>query len=144
MALHGGWGPVGYNGIVAWVQKNPDKMPTSLAELSAFPVAFRRVIVNMVSPEVRTAMWRDHLQSFLGDGTALDERQRQLVRDAIEELPILFGSDRPVFEARAKALEERMKGVLTHEQAYYMFAMLGPPEPPGGLPLPPGAEPAAQ
>lgn len=141
MNSHGGWGPIGYNGIVAWVRKNPDKVPKTLAELSMLPIAFRRVIVNKVSPEVRTAMWREHLKSFLGEDTTLDERQQELVRDAIDQLPTLFTSDRPEFQARAKALEERMKDALTREQAFSMFGMLGPAEPPEGLPLPPGAGP---
>ena len=139
--MAGGWGPVGYNGIVAWVEKNPDRMPKTLAELSTFPVAFRRVIVNMVPAEVRTAMWREHLQSFVDADSALDDRQQQFVREAMDELSVIFGSDRPIAEQRMKALEQKMMSVLTREQAYYMFAMLGPPEPPEGLPLPPGAEP---
>jgi hypothetical protein len=37
-----------------------------------------------------------------------------------------------------KALEDRMRDLFTREQAAAMFAMVGPPEPPEGLPLPPG------
>jgi hypothetical protein len=136
-----GWGPIGYDGIVAWVKENPDKMPTTLSELSTFPIAFRRVIVNMVSVEHRTAMWREHLESFLGGESKLDEAQRRLVADAIAQLPTLFGSERPVLEQGAKALEDRMREVLTPDQAFWMFGMIGPPEPPGGLPLPAGAKP---
>ena len=36
--------------IVAWVEAHRDTLPTTLAELSAFPVPFRKVIVNSVSP----------------------------------------------------------------------------------------------
>jgi hypothetical protein len=37
-----------------------------------------------------------------------------------------------------KALEDRLRDLFTREQAAAMFAMVGPPEPPEGLPLPPG------
>jgi hypothetical protein len=136
-----GWFPMDWGEIAEWARQNPDRIPTTLAELSTYPVAFRRVLVNIVTPEQRTALWREHLESFIGADSTLDDAQRQLVRDAIEELPMLFGGDRAVFEERAKAFEARMKDVLTREQAYHMFGMIGPPEPPDGLPLPPGAVP---
>ena len=43
-----GWFPLSYDEIVAWIEQHRDALPTTLDELSALPVAFRRVIVNHV------------------------------------------------------------------------------------------------
>jgi len=129
--------------IIAWVEAHRTTLPRTLAELAAYPVPFRKVIVNSVSPEQRTAFWREHLQGFLGPTSALNADQQALVAEAIVELPAMFGGDRPAFESRARSLEERMKQLLTREQAAAMFGMVGPPEPPEGLPLPPDAVPSA-
>jgi hypothetical protein len=135
---HCGWFPLPYDEIVAWVKSHADELPRTLTELSAFPVAFRRVIVNYVSPEQRMMFWRDHLVSFLEPGSGLSAEQRALVNDAIEELPLIFGSPLPEAQARMRPLEDRMRALLTRQQASAMFGMVGPPEPPEGLPLPPG------
>ena len=137
-----GWFPMKHEDIVAWVEAHRDTLPTTLAELSAFPVPFRKVIVNSVSPEARTSFWREHLTSFIGPDSALTPDQQALVRDAIAELPLLFTGARAEFEARATALENRMRELLTRQQAGLMFGMVGPPEPPEGLPLPLDAQPS--
>ena len=64
------------------------------------------------------------------------------MRDAIAELPLLFTTPRAEFEQRAKALENRMRDLLSRRQAAEMFGMVGPPEPPEGLPLPVDAQPS--
>jgi hypothetical protein len=143
MAGSCGWFPMNHRDILAWVESHHDTLPRTLAELSAFPVPFRKVIVNYVSPEQRTAFWREHLSSFVQPDSTLTDDQQTLVRDAIADLPLLFNGTRPEFEARAMALENRMRDLLSRHQAAEMFGMVGPPEPEGGLPLPPGAQPSA-
>jgi hypothetical protein len=100
------------------------------------------VIVNS-APEARTAFWREHLTSFVGADSTLSPDQQVLVRDAIDDLPLMFSGPRQEFEARAKALENRMRDLFSRRQAGEMFGMVGPPEPEGGLPLPPDAHPSA-
>jgi len=122
--------------IVQWVNAHRDSLPISLAELSTYPIPFRKVIVASVTPERRTAFWREHLETFIGPDTMLTADQQQLVRDAIEALPRMFSGSREEFEDRAKALEDRMRTLISRQQAATMFGMVGPPEPEGGLPLP--------
>jgi len=137
-----GWFPMKYDEIVAWVEAHRDALPTTLAELSAFPVPFRKVIVNSVSPEARTAFWREHLTSFVGPDSALTPEQQALVRDTIADLPPMFSGSRADFETRAKAFENRARDLFSRRQAAEMFGMVGPPEPPEGLPLPVDARPS--
>jgi hypothetical protein len=133
-----GWFPLPYDEIVAWVDGHADQLPKTLGELAAFPVAFRRVIVNRVSPERRTMFWQDHIRTFLGPGSTWTDEQRAFLHEAIEELPDIFASPRGDGQTKMRPLEERLRLLFTRQQAAAMFAMVGPPEPPEGLPLPPG------
>lgn len=47
-----------------------------------------------------------------------------------------FSNSREAGQKHAGELERRMRELLTREQAGRMFGILGPPEPPEGLPLP--------
>lgn len=133
-----GWFPLPYDEIVAWVDSHADDLPRTLAELSTFPTAFRRVIVNRVSPERRTMFWQDHLRTFLQPESGLNAEQRAFVEEAIEQFPDIFASPLTEAQAKMRPLEDRMRLLFAREQAAAMFAMVGPPEPPEGLPLPPG------
>ncbi|HEY2164452.1 MAG TPA: hypothetical protein VGH04_10695 [Gemmatimonadaceae bacterium] len=133
-----GWFPLSRKEIDEWVEAHADDLPRTLAELSAYPVPFRRVIVNYVSPERRTEFWCEHLRTFIGADSRLSAEQCVFVEETIGRLPSMFG--KPLTDARVdmKALEDRMRDLFTREQAGAMFGMVGPPEPPEGLPLPPG------
>jgi hypothetical protein len=133
-----GWFPLPPDEIAAWVEAHRDTLPTTLAELAQFPVAFRRVIVNAVSPEQRTRFWQAHLGTFLEPAAGLTAAQRTVIEEIIPQLSDLFGS--PLLEAQAKMrpLEQRMSQTFSRAQCAAIFGMVGPPEPPGGLPLPPG------
>ena len=133
-----GWSPLPYDEIVAWVEEHREALPTTLAELSTFPVAFRKVIVNAVAPEQRTRFWEEHLRTFLKPEAGLTSEQQIFVAETVPLLRDIFGS--PLLEAQAKIrpLEQRMRQLLSRHQCAAIFGMVGPPEPPEGLPLPAG------
>jgi hypothetical protein len=133
-----GWFPLSNREIREWVEQHHDMLPTTLAELSAFPVPFRKVIVNSATPEQRTFFWEEHLRTFLDSDADLTADQRVFLEETIPLLANLFAS--PVAEAQTKmlSLEDRMRGLFTQPQCMAMFGMVGPPEPPEGLPLPAG------
>jgi hypothetical protein len=133
-----GWFPLAHDEIVAWVETHADELPRSLAELSAFPIAFRRVIVNRVSAERRTRFWQEHLRTFLTPEATLTQEQRTFVEEAIGRLPDVFASPLADAQAKMRPVEDRMRLLFAREQAAAMFGIVGPPEPPEGLPLPPG------
>jgi len=133
-----GWFPLSHKEIVEWVEAHADALPRTLAELSAYPIPFRRVIVNRVSNERRTAFWCDHLRTFLGADSTLDDRQRAFVEEIVGRLPSIFSKPLAELQTDLKALESRMPDLISREQAHAMFGVCGPPEPPEGLPLPPG------
>ena len=133
-----GWFPLPYEEILAWVDSHAEELPRTLAELTMFPTAFRRVIVNRVPPERRTLLWQDHLRTFLGPESGLNAEQRAFVEEAIDRLPGIFASSPAEAQAKMRLLEERMRTIFGPEQAAATFGMIGPPEPPEGLPIPPG------
>ena len=59
----------------------PDALPQTLAELARYPIAYRRAIDGKLAPSVREAMWREHLEDFLGAETTLTPVQQAVVRD---------------------------------------------------------------
>jgi hypothetical protein len=123
--------------IVAWVERHRSDLPTDLAGLSRFPMRFRSVIVNAVEPEQRTRFWTEHLRSFLGADSELSSQQQEFILATIDELPRLLSAPAP--NPVMTDWETRASRVFTRAEAGRLFAIVGPPEPPEGLPLPPDA-----
>jgi hypothetical protein len=135
-----GWFPLTSSEIHAWVQRHKHDLPRNLDELSQFPTPFRKVIVATVPPDIRVAWWREHLQSFLTESSALSEEQRDLVAQASESLSTFFsepGAPGPTL----RTFSTRLRSAFTRQEASEIFGVLGPPEPPGGLPIPADAIP---
>ena len=123
--------------ILAWVERHRHELPITLAELARLPMPFRVIIVNAVEPERRTQFWTEHLQSFLGSDSRLSAAQQAFISATIPELPQLLGAPAP--SAVLSEWEARAATVFTRAEAARLFGMIGPPEPPEGLPLPPDA-----
>ena len=133
-----GWFPMSWDQIRAWIDKHPESLPTSLADLCKYPVMFRRVMVNMVAPEVRERLWREHLESFLNDSSGLSAEQQSFVASAIGELGAIFAAGQAPNPTMSD-FESRLSKVFSRQEAALIFGMVGPPEPPEGIPLPPDA-----
>lgn len=136
-----GWSPLSNQQIRAWLDRHPEALPRRLADLVAYPVSFRRVMVNAVSPEVRVALWREHLESFLVADSPLNVPQKEFVAATIPRLSELFAAPAP--NPVIVEWERTMADVFPRQDAARVFTSLGPPEPPEGLPLPPDAIPGA-
>ena len=133
------WFPMNQRQIRDWLAKHPEALPRTLADLERFPMAFRRVMINVVTPETRLALWREHLEGFLKTDSTLTEPQRQIVKETIPQLPELFAAPAP--NPTIRAWEQSTSTVFTREEAGRVFMTLGAPEPPEGIPLPPDALP---
>ena len=112
-----GWFPLSYDEILAWIEQHRESLPTTLAELSAFPVAFRRVIVNYVSPDQRTRFWQEHLGTFLEPASELSPDQRAYIVETIPLLPDIFNSPLAEAQAKMRPLEARMGKSLRDRSA---------------------------
>ncbi len=137
---HCGWFPMRHSEIIAWVERHQNELPTTLAELSTYPMPFRRVIVNVVDPERRLRFWTEHLRSFVGPQSELTSQQQEFVLATIPELAKLLSAPAP--NPAMIEFEKRAKEMFSREQGGRIFALIGSPEPPGGLPLPADAIPS--
>jgi hypothetical protein len=126
--------------IRAWLARHPEAMPRRLDDLARFPMAFRRVMMTQVTPDVRLRLWREHLETFLQAGSALTEPQRRMVEMTIPKLPELLAAPAP--NPVMSEWEARAATFFSREEAARVFMLIGPPEPPEGIPLPPDAMPA--
>jgi hypothetical protein len=136
-----GWFPLGPREIRAWLERHPEALPHKLADLARFPVPFRSIMVNAVAPDVRVALWREHLESFLGDSSLLTETQQSFILQTIPELSDILATPAP--NPVIVEWERRMAAVFAREDAARIFGLIGPPEPPEGIPLPPDALPSS-
>ena len=138
-----GWFPLGRDEIQAWIERHRDDLPQTLDEVARYPIPFRKAIVFAVSPETRVSLWGEHLSTFLAPGSELSAEQQAAIRESIALLPEIFGSERGTDDARARArvIQKRIRPLFSPEQGFRIFASLGPPEPPEGLPIPADALP---
>jgi hypothetical protein len=132
--------PLNPDEIRSWIEQHPEALPTTVNDLGRFPMPLRRVMVTMVTPEVRLRLWREHLESFLGPESWLNAEQRAFVNSAIPELPQLLAAPAP--NPRMIEWERRMATAYSRQDAGRVFMLIGPPEPPEGTPLPADILPA--
>jgi hypothetical protein len=137
-----GWFPLSHQQIRAWLDKHPEAMPRTVEDLGRYPMAFRRVMMALVTPEVRLSLWQQHLETFLRPDAGLTEAQRQVLETAVPELPAIFAAGQAPNPVMAD-FERRMSAVFSREEAGRIFMLIGPPEPPEGIPLPADALPSA-
>lgn len=133
------WFPIPREEIDAWVATHHADLPHTLAGLSAYPIPFRKAIVQALPRDIVASLWRDHLISFT---RSVDPDQNEAIIDAVEAIASIFGGSESA-QTHLHSLNERIHqlvsaGVFSPQQIAEIFATLGPPEPPGGLPLPPG------
>jgi hypothetical protein len=62
-----------------WAAAHQANLPATKTEIAAFPVAYQREIFSRLTPEQKSDVWRDHLQTQLSNGT-LSDAQRSLLQ----------------------------------------------------------------
>lgn len=111
--------------IASWVAAMDDRLPTSLAEISSYPISYRRGIMGGLTPTQRTSVWREHLLTFLANGNGLEQTHRQFIESALADLGAVFENggldDEAVDEFRDHA-----QRTLGHDLAFRVFANIGP------------------
>jgi len=89
------WFPISRSEIRAWIREHPEALPATLADISRFPMAFRRIFVNEVSPDVRLRLWLQHFETFLRPEAGLTEQQRDMIVATAAEMPQLLAAPAP-------------------------------------------------
>lgn len=119
-----------YDEIVSWVLAHREVLSAGLSTIVTYPISFRKVIVDMMSPAQRLTVWRQHLAAAAA-APELSEAQRVVVLETAAELAKIFSS--PI---AMRDWQQRANRLFTASERHAIFGTLGPLEPPGGLPLP--------
>lgn len=107
-----------------WVAAHRAELPTTLGQISRYPILYRRAIYDVLPPATRQALWREHLQGFLAPGQPLNEAQRAAVRESIERLPAFTAAhpDRAVTDP----WRDHLKTLFDVPTYRRVFGTLGP------------------
>jgi hypothetical protein len=111
--------------VAAWIEVMGARLPTTLAAISKYPVAYRRAIYGTLTSAQRVAVWREHLESFLSSHEALSPHKQLFVILVMERLDVLLNPD----DRDSKALRElqaRATEVLGPDLSLRVMANLGP------------------
>jgi hypothetical protein len=131
--------PMEFDAIQAWVAAHRDELPTTLAELSRYPMPFRKVIVKTVPNDLALSWWIEHTQAILATEQGLTDEQRAFLEESVLVLPHIFGEGAEAEQAYNEWSKDPRHSLFDRDLAIRAFRTLGTPEPPGGLPLPPDA-----
>lgn len=110
-----------------WVQAHRAALPANLVAYRTFKPAYQLAMYPSLSPEVRTALWREHWQSFLDDKSQLSDAQRVFLRVAIAHSADYFGDQtagilaeaRDSLQTRAAALfDKHLDGLIFYKLGY--------------------------
>jgi hypothetical protein len=66
-----------------WVKENMDNLPQSYNELLTTPAEYRSAIFSALTPEIKSQIWVEHLESFL-QTNELSREQASLIKEAID------------------------------------------------------------
>lgn len=120
-----------------WALATRDSLPSTLDELSAFPVEYRREAFKRFAPGQQSALVREHLRNFLRSET-LTTQQRELVNRMIQIVsPEAYGNGNaqarkamgeictkvsPSFDRRQQALLSTLGPMRASESALIRMA----------------------
>lgn len=103
-----------------WARSHSSQIPSSMAELMAFPPSMRNGIFTVMSPERKASIWKEQLVDFR-DSAGLSRTQREFVARAIEHVSPTLYSDQtaPEYELKRAAAKEIVlaaRSLFTAEQ----------------------------
>jgi hypothetical protein len=111
-----------------WAIAHRGTLPTTHAEISKYSLIYRRAIYSELPEAARAALWREHLSSYAGSDSPLNQGQKALVAEAIANIEAYWSG--PAGKARLKLLEPRLHAAFDKQLGKEVFATLGTPEPP--------------
>ncbi|MGW1788088.1 bacteriocin fulvocin C-related protein [Streptomyces tubercidicus] len=116
----------------AWVEANLDRLPRTYAGIASRPVAYRKAIHRVLTPQERSQVWADHFRWYRRTHPNLTAAQDRVVDDAIAVASRGF-SPRPGLDAELRDVEQSAKAAFGQQEAGALLAMLGPADPADAL-----------
>lgn len=97
------------------------------AEVQGYPFAYRKEIMRALTPDRRSAVWRNHLRTYLETHAALDEMAVIAVQSVIDALsPEAFDGPSAAVRDGLVSAAEQLVALLGREEAEYLVYRLGP------------------
>jgi hypothetical protein len=117
--------------IQQWVAEHAHELPSTYSELTRYPQDYRRAIFDKLSPEAKSALWREHFAQYLAAHPHLTKEQVAFIQRA-EALATaaLFARSGEDLSVTAALEQLRRDGALLFpkEELLQLLASLGPPE----------------
>lgn len=66
----------------AWVKQNARNLPTTYEAFIQQPMMYRRLMMEVMSPETKSALWRQHFVLYLEQHPSLTAEQKDVVHEA--------------------------------------------------------------
>ena len=103
-----------------WVGAHAQTLPTTLAELSAYPLPYRRAIYSSMPAERKALVWRQQMALLMASSTEWSQRQRDLL-DHVQTLlvPGAFMKGTP---AHAALLDPVLEQTLRSEFSEHILS----------------------
>ncbi|AGC46583.1 hypothetical protein MYSTI_05303 [Myxococcus stipitatus DSM 14675] len=112
--------------IQAWLDANKETLPTTLDDISRYPMEYRRAIQGALSPQQRVALWREHLRRYIASHPQLNARQLAALDLAMATLtPELYT---PVDTPELLRAQAAMRDAFDPKEARLIVSTLGPPD----------------
>jgi hypothetical protein len=103
------------------------ELAEAVAEIQAYPFAYRKELMGALTPEERSGTWRGHIDAYLADHPELDETARIALGAAQAAMgPEAFATPTAVSRARIVLVAEQIEALLGREEAEYLMYRLGP------------------
>ncbi|WP_342374825.1 bacteriocin fulvocin C-related protein [Myxococcus stipitatus] len=112
--------------IQEWLDANQETLPTTLTEISRYPMEYRRAIEGALPPEQRVALWREHVRQYIASHPRLSARQLSALELAMATLtPELYT---PVDTPELLRAQAAVKAAFDPKEARLIVSTLGPPD----------------
>ncbi|WP_158079795.1 bacteriocin fulvocin C-related protein [Archangium sp. Cb G35] len=116
-----------------WLASEQRPLPENISGFEAVPSVYKRSVFRMLSPEVKSHMWRQYLSRYLIGRPGLSKEQAEVLREAIAmATPELFRSgvdsverSNSVMHTRLQDLSKRFVGHFGEDEARRLLGQLG-------------------
>lgn len=109
----------------AWVEANASALPSTLDEMSALPLPYRRRAFEAAPPDVKSALWKEHLGRVITNHPDLSTEKRHFLERARDALSAEVYSTPVAPHPKLAAFCEEASRILTDEERAW-FGVLGP------------------
>lgn len=120
--------PDSQDAVQAWVADlSSEQLAGAADQIQQYPLAYRKEIMRALTPAARSAVWQEHLQSYLDTHPALDPTAAIAIGAAQALLtPAAYEAPSSAMRAQLVVVAEQISELLGREEAEYLLYRLGP------------------